>query len=199
MELSKKFYRENYNIFSDTRYCLWDSVKEFSKEFTEDSNVLDAGCGNGKNIKYFNNKCKIVGIDNCQGLIELCKEKGFEVFEADIKNIPFENNIFDYVMSIAVIHHFDKEIDRLSAINEMIRVLKPGGKLLFTVWALESDEYSIKKKFKLGDNIVKFKESDRYYYIYDKSSFLEFCSKINNCTINIFWERGNWVCILEKI
>ena len=122
MELSKKFYRENYNIFSDTRYCLWDSVKEFSKEFKGGSNVLDAGCGNGKNIKYFNEKCKIIGIDNCPGLIELCKEKGFEVYEADIKNIPFENNIFDYIMSIAVIHHFDKEADRLSAINEMLRV-----------------------------------------------------------------------------
>ena len=54
MELSEKFYRENYNVFSDTRYCLWDSVKEFSKEFKGNSNVLDAGCGNGKNIKYFN-------------------------------------------------------------------------------------------------------------------------------------------------
>ena len=31
MEISKEFYIKNYSLFSDTRFCLWDVVKNFSK------------------------------------------------------------------------------------------------------------------------------------------------------------------------
>lgn len=199
MEISENFYNKNYKLFSDTRFCLWDIVKEFSNNFKDNSYVLDAGCGNGKNIKYFNDKCNIIGIDKCQKFVEICSNQGFNVYFSDIRDLPFENNTFDFVMSIAVVHHFDKEEDRIKAVKEMIRVLKPNGKLLFTVWAYESDEYSSKKQFNIGDNIVNFKNSKRYYYIYDKSMFYTFCKKFDDVNITISWDRGNWNCILQKI
>lgn len=209
MNISNDFYESNYIEFSDTRFCLWDSVKDFSKNFNSYSKVLDAGCGNGKNINYFKNNCEIVGIDNCSNFIKLCKTNNLNVIESDIRYLPFDNNYFDFVMSIAVIHHFDKELDRENSILEMIRVLKDNGKLLFTVWAYESDEYSSKKKFKLGDNIIKWnsktksnKNIDRYYYIYDKEGIYKFCNNILSKNkikdYHIYWERGNWVCEFLK-
>ena len=125
MEISENFYNKNYKLFSDTRFCLWDIVKEFSNNFKDNSYVLDAGCGNGKNIKYFNDKCNIIGIDKCQKFVEICNSQGFNVYYSDIKVLPFENNTFDFVMSIAVVNHFDQEEDRIKAVKEMIRVLKP--------------------------------------------------------------------------
>lgn len=199
MEISEKFYNNNYKLFSDTRFCLWDIVKEFSNNFCKKSYILDAGCGNGKNIKYFNDKCNIIGIDKCQKFVEICNNQGFNVLNSDIRSLPFEDNSFDFVMSIAVIHHFDKEEDRIKAVNEMLRVLKPNGSLLFTVWAHESDEYSTKKKFTIGDNIVNFKDSERYYYIYNKLMFIDFCNNFRDVNIKISWDRGNWNCILEKL
>ncbi len=198
MEISKEFYSKNYNLFSDTRFCLWDVVKDFSKNFKSDSKVLDAGCGNGKNIKYFNDTCNIVGIDNCTDFVNICNNRGYNVIYSDIRNMSFEDNSFDFIISIAVIHHFDKEDDRLKSINELIRVLKPGGKLLFTVWAFESDEYSKKKNFKIGDNIIKFNKSERYYYIYDRINFEKFCNYIKGVNTDISWDRGNWNCIMTK-
>ena len=198
MEISKEFYSKNYNLFSDTRFCLWDVVKNFSKNFKSDSKVLDAGCGNGKNIKYFNDTCNIVGIDNCIDFVNICNDRGYNVIYSDIRNLPFENNSFDFIISIAVIHHFDKEDDRLKSINELIRVLKPGGKLLFTVWAFESDEYSKKKNFKVGHNIIKFNKSKKYYYIYNRVNFEEFCNYTKGVNTDISWDRGNWNCIMTK-
>lgn len=198
MEISTEFYNKNFNTFSDTRFCLWDIVNDFSKNFNYDSKVLDAGCGNGKNIKYFNDKCNIIGIDNCSDFVKICNDRGYNVINSDIRNLSFENNSFDFIISIAVIHHFDKEEDRIMSINELIRVLKPGGKLLFTVWAFESDEYSKKKNFKVGDNIVKFNKSERYYYIYNRVNFEEFCSYIKGVNKEIGWDRGNWNCIMTK-
>jgi SAM-dependent methyltransferase len=201
MQISENFYDNNYKQFSNTRFCLWDIVRDFSNNFKKDSYVLDAGCGNGKNIKYFNDKCKIVGIDKCNGLVDICKKNGYNVIQSDIKSLPFEDNTFDFSMSIAVIHHLDKEEDRVKAVNELLRVIKPGGKLLITVWAFENDDYSKKKKFDIGDNIVKWNDrtkiSERYYYIYNKLLFNKFCSKIEHNSI-ISYDRGNWNCIFIK-
>ena len=52
MEISKEFYNKNYLQFSDTRFCLWDALDNFSNQFNIKSLVLDAGCGNGKNMCY---------------------------------------------------------------------------------------------------------------------------------------------------
>ena len=45
-------------------------------------------------------------------------------------------------MSIAVYHHIVSYIDRKKAIREMLRVLKPGGQGMFSVWSVENQESS---------------------------------------------------------
>jgi len=62
------------------------------------------------------------------------------VLTADAKNLPIPSNSFDAVVSLCAIEHFglgrygdefDIDADR-KAFNEMVRVLKPGGMLIFT-------------------------------------------------------------------
>ena len=184
-----EFYEKNYEEFSKTRYSIWDSVKKFSENFKSDSLVLDAGCGNGKNMNYLKDKCEIIGIDSCKNFVTLCKERQLNVLESNILNLPFEDNTFDYIISIAVIHHLKTESERYKAIDEMLRVLKPNGKMLVTIWAYESDKFSENKNFKIGDNIVKFNNNNRYYYIFNKEKLIKFLSRYNS---NIYWDKGNW-------
>lgn len=197
MELVKSFYENNAQRFSDTRFCLWDAVKDFSKNFKEDDYVCDAGCGNGKNIKYFQDKCNIIGFDNCHSLIKICENKGYNVVYSDILTPPFEENTFNYIICIAVIHHLDSEEKHISAINQLMKTLKKDGKLLITLWAFESDNYSKKKKFIKGHNFINFDKNERYYYIYDETMLIKMLKNINY-TYNYYWERGNWNIIFEK-
>tara|TARA_Y100000389_G_C17393590_1_gene481295 strand:+ start:699 stop:1286 length:588 start_codon:yes stop_codon:yes gene_type:complete len=193
-----EFYNKNYKEFSSTRNSIWDCVKEFSNKFNEDSYVLDAGCGNGKNMIYLKKKLKnIIGIDNCLGFVQHCNSKNLNVIHRDIRNLKFKENSFDFIICIAVIHHLKTENERIDCINNLLKILKPNGQLLFTSWAYESDKYSTKKKFKVGNNIVKFNNKERYYYIYNETLFNEFCSKINY-TKKIFWDNGNWNVIIKK-
>ena len=140
-------------------------------------------------MNYLKDKCRIIGIDNCKNFVTLCKERQLNVLESNIFNLPFEDNTFDYIISIAVIHHLRTESERYKAIDELLRVLKPNGKMLITVWAYENDNFSENKKFKIGDNIVKFNNENRYYFIYNKVNFEKFISKYNSL---IYWDKGNW-------
>ena len=197
MEIATSFYQENAEAFSDTRFCLWDVVRDFGKQFGPTDYVLDAGCGNGKNIKYFQNMTKIVGFDKSEPLLEICKKKGYDVFHSDILDIPLEDELFHYIICIAVIHHLDSPKKHISAIHELMRLLKPNGQLLVTLWAFESDDYSKKKNFQKGGNIVKFNHAELYYNIYDKMMVKELLDKLNYKS-HYYWERGNWNLIFTK-
>ena len=53
--------------------------------------------------------------------------KGLEVVQADAQRLPFEDETFDAVTMISMLHHVD---DRQAALAEGRRVLRPGGKLV---------------------------------------------------------------------
>ncbi len=50
----------------------------------------------------------MIGTDRSQNLLGLCREKDLnnQVFTADSLYLPVRTGSFDYVISIAVIHHF---------------------------------------------------------------------------------------------
>lgn len=190
-----EFYEKNSKLFSSTRYNIWNSVKEFNK-IIEKSYILDAGCGNGKNIEYLNKfNHNSIGIDTSTNLLKICKIKNLNVINSNILNLPFKDNTFDNIICIAVIHHLKTNEDRIIAIKELIRVLKKKGKLLITVWALEQENDS-KRKFKLGDNNVKFNNENRYYHIFNEETFYDLTKDFN--VFKLYWEKSNWNVILYK-
>ncbi len=52
---------------------------------------------------------------------------------------PFRDCIFDFALSIAVIHHMRTRERRLQAIEEMLRVMRSGARGLIFVWAFEEN------------------------------------------------------------
>ncbi|MBL7156324.1 MAG: class I SAM-dependent methyltransferase [Candidatus Pacebacteria bacterium] len=56
-------------------------------------------------------------------------------------DLPFENNCFDKIFSIAVLHHIPSPKFRLEFLKQAKRVLKPNGLLILTVWNLYHKKY----------------------------------------------------------
>ncbi|CAF1078973.1 unnamed protein product [Rotaria sordida] len=133
-----KVYNEIAHNFSNTRYKPWPRVVDFLHSFSNGSLILDVGCGNGK---YMNirNDIMMIGCDRSEGLLKICRDRYFEVFLSDCMNIPVPTNMFDGVICIAVLHHISTEARRLLALKEIVRILKPGGQALVTVWAKEQE------------------------------------------------------------
>jgi arsenite methyltransferase len=100
----------------------------------ESSYVLDVGCGVGVTPCYIARKsgCRVVGIDILEGMVERSKQRAkregvmdrVEFRVADAQDLPFEDDLFDAVMSESVtVFPENKQL----AVNEYLRVTKPGG------------------------------------------------------------------------
>ncbi len=88
--------------------------------------LLDAGCGWGRNLVYLRGAgVECFGVDQAAAMGDW---EGFRV--AKVEEMPFENAYFDVVLSSAVLHFAQDSRHFRAMVDEMWRVLRPGG-LLF--------------------------------------------------------------------
>jgi len=129
----------------DLGQTSWVTTEESSEiprllEMKVDSSVLELGCGSGEYALHLAEKvgCHLIGLDiNAFGVRnanQLALARGltssarFE--QCDISNnLPFDDNAFDAVFSNDVLCHIPGR-DRV--LGEMFRILKPGGRMLFS-------------------------------------------------------------------
>ncbi|PVD34929.1 hypothetical protein C0Q70_06210 [Pomacea canaliculata] len=132
--------------FSDTRYKPWPQIAQFLLAQEPGSLFMDTGCGNGK---YFgiNKNIFEIGSDRSEKLAAICRERRFQVFRADVRAIPVRDGAVDVGLCIAVIHHLSTENRRKQAVQELIRILRPGGSVLIYVWAKEQEKDRCKSKY----------------------------------------------------
>ncbi|MBI4973947.1 methyltransferase domain-containing protein [Candidatus Roizmanbacteria bacterium] len=106
------------------------------------SSLLDVGCGSGiliQKLLSLNRNMKLYGLDITPKMVEVAKKKfknnpNVEITQGSAINMPYENNSFDYVTCASSFHHHP---DPLQSVKEMVRVLKPGGKLLILDMCIE--------------------------------------------------------------
>ncbi|XP_033217782.1 uncharacterized protein LOC117173371 [Belonocnema kinseyi] len=127
----------------------WPRIYQFLEELEPGALVCDIGCGNGKYLNV-NHSVYKVGGDRCKRLTDIAREKENEVLICDNLSLPFRDESFDAVLSIAVVHHFATTERRVRALKELARVLRIGGRLIISVWAMEQRH----RKFESQDVLV---------------------------------------------
>ena len=205
MSIEKKYVQDVYDRiatdFSDTRYRTWTCVEDFLDSIPDNSTIADIGCGNGKAMLYKENLLWS-GCDNSTNLVKICEGRGLNVQMGDVLNIPFEDNVYDYTICIAVIHHLSTQEKRMKAVEELVRITKPGGKVFILVWALDQPSDS-RRKFTEQENYVNFcnKEKEvlgkRYYYVFTQYE-LESLLPGNVEIVKSLYELGNYGIIIRK-
>ncbi|MEM4331048.1 MAG: class I SAM-dependent methyltransferase [Candidatus Pacearchaeota archaeon] len=177
-------------------------VIEFLKE--KKGKVLDLGCGSGRNF-IESKRIEFYACDFSEEMIRLAKEKAKKekmkvvIKKMENNKIPFEDNFFDYILCIAVLHCIPKEEERKKIIQEMKRVLKKEGKILLSVWSKNHKKIRNLKDKKEAYIPWRFSNETflRYYYFFDKEELENFFSG-EKFVIEKEWEDENIWFILRK-
>ena len=123
------------NIFYKAIVNAWEDFYNFLNLNAKNSEILDYGCGVGpaiEKVMEFNPK-KITGIDISEVSILKAKERfpgsksKVELLVDNCESTTFSNNKFDIVYGLGILHHLQFS----KCINEISRILKPDGTLLF--------------------------------------------------------------------
>lgn len=89
----------------------WGSEREFKEFLADQEMILDAGCGVGRDVKWFaqNTKGLVFGIDISESIDEarenLKEFSNVVLVQGDITRLPFRKAFFDFVSCDQVIHH----------------------------------------------------------------------------------------------
>lgn len=95
--------------------------------------VLEVGCGTGSNLALYRQAgCKVAGIDLSPAMLKMAREKlgdQADLCLGDASDMPFAAASFDMAMAMLTLHEMPERL-RTPVLQEMIRVLKPDGRLL---------------------------------------------------------------------
>lgn len=141
-------------------YLLDQILKE---RYQQNDVILDAGCGSGRNLKWFyDNKFTVYGVDSLESRIEEVKEKYTEQHSnfsvQNLDQLQFENQFFDHVICSAVLHFAQNTQQFKRMVAELFRVLKPGGSLFIRMTS----------NFGIEDKVQSI--SDGVYYLPDTTN-----------------------------
>ncbi|MDR4948049.1 class I SAM-dependent methyltransferase [Neobacillus cucumis] len=96
--------------------------------------ILEVGSGTGINFNLYNSVEKVVAIEPSSFMIERAQQRlnkstiEIEIIQANAEKLPFADNTFDTVVATLVLCTIPNP---QQALNEMVRVCKPDGKILF--------------------------------------------------------------------
>jgi len=134
-------------------YAPWmREVMEFDRHRGKE--VLEIGGGMGTDLAQFAAAGSFVtDLDLSEGHLRLAREnfrlRGLQgsFLHGDAESLPFPDSSFDVVYSNGVLHHIP---DTQRVIEEIHRVLRPGGKAIIMVYALWSLHYWYRLFYKIG-------------------------------------------------
>jgi len=166
--------------FATTREYPWPEVESFVDDADRVALALDVGCGNGRHAEVLATRAdRVVALDASRGLLRTARRRRREhEFDADLVQgdaaaLPLRDDCIGLAVYVATLHHLRPRATRIGSLDELARVLEPGGRALVSAWSTAHDRFDADEGF---DTTVDWtlpggETVPRYYHIYDPAEF----------------------------
>jgi len=174
---------------------------------TPNMKILDAGCGDGRNLNYFlRSGFDICGVDRSAEAIALIRALAGELaphlpsdnFRIEpVERMSFTDADFDAVISSAVLHFARDEEHWLAMMREMWRVLKPSGiffaRLASTMGIKDQVELIEGRRYHLPDGSDRFLVDEQMLLAITQSLGGELLEPLKTVLVHHQRSMSNWV------
>lgn len=178
-EDAAKIYED---VYLPSLFQEWCPLVIQAAKINPGDKVVDIACGTGALTIAVAARVglegKTVGVDINEGMLNIARSKSstIEWTSSPAEKLPFSNDSFNCVVSQFGLMYFE---DQKAAIDEMIRVLKPGGSMAVAVWnsldnnpGLAAEEYLWQKVFGEEVDETPYRLGDKkiLHNLFDNSS-----------------------------
>jgi len=168
-------------------------------EWKDNSKVLYVSIGTGRDLNFIPTSINvkslnIVGLDISFGMLKKCRNNfgsklNLSLFNCAAEELPFIDNAFDIVFHVGGINFFS---DKNAAMKEMVRVAKPGTKILI------SDETQdwIDNQFKKSRLSNKYFD-EKHFDLSELESHIP--QNVSETKLELMWENKCYCLTFRKI
>lgn len=134
-----------FDIDVETKKFL-EWIYPSDKYFFKNKIILDAGCGMGRHsiISQHLGAEEVIGVDLGSSVFPAYentkKYTNIHIIQADIYNLPFKEELFNFIYSIGVIHHLP---DPKKGVENLLKYLKPKGRIHIWIYGRENNGWII--------------------------------------------------------
>jgi len=208
----KKYWESQGDMYGASHWASWGDnwmialeIETIAKFINHGDSVIDIGCANGYSTLQqaaAHRLRSIVGVDYSGSMIEHAKDRlaqssvncqmSFEV--GDVRSLPFDSEAFDVAYTTRVIINLPTWNEQCKAIDECMRVVKPGGTLVLSEGFWEPlmklnavrqlcslpllVEHDFNRYIKMSMLIDYLSEKNVYYEVHDFSSIYYLGSRL---------------------
>ncbi len=158
--------------------------------------LLNIGCAHGPDFLPFKQGFDLYGVDFSTEMLKFARRYSqkfsftVNLSLADVNCLPYTDETFDWAISVATYHHIKGQRQRQAALNELRRVLKPGGEAFVTVWNRWQPRFWFSRKEASIPWRTKGKTLYRYYYLFSFTELEKMMKKAGFGVIKSFPESS---------
>lgn len=191
--------------FAKTRPEPWEEIADFL-DGRSGAVGLDVGAGNGRHAELLAARVdRVIALDASRAAvgtaIDRATERGFGLAPClgDAARLPIREAVVDLAAYVATIHHLPDRETRIASLDELARVLAPGGAAIVSAWSVSHGRFDREAAFdtEIDWTLPNGETVPRFYHVYDQGEFEADLEESALEVVEVFESRGNCYGVVE--